>query len=74
MTNFDRDKKFAIFGWATGQTVDTTRLRLSPEQKKAAKKNSEFASLIDLAQLMTGPGFHLTGSFESLFENTIIGY
>jgi hypothetical protein len=59
MADLDRNKKFAVFGMATSQRIDSSRTHLSAEQMHAAQRNSEFASVIDLAQSMTGPGFPL---------------
>ena len=59
MADLDRNQKFAVFGMATSQRIDSSRMHLSNKQMKAARRNSEFASIIDLAQSMTGPGFPL---------------
>lgn len=58
MADFDRNKKFAMFELATSQRFDG-KFELSPQEMQAARRNSELASLIDLAQAMTGPGFPL---------------
>jgi hypothetical protein len=59
MRGSERDNKFAVFGLATSQRLDSSSFKLSPKQKKAAQRNSELASLIDLAQSLSGPGFPL---------------
>lgn len=59
MTEFGRNSKFALFNMATSKHIDSSQMHLSPQQMKAAQRTSELASLIDLAQSMTGPGFPL---------------
>ncbi|NSL23064.1 GIY-YIG nuclease family protein [Agrobacterium tumefaciens] len=59
MAEFGRNGKFALFNMATSMRTDSEQMRLSPEEMKAAQRTSELASIIDLAQSMTGPGFPL---------------
>ncbi|TAX72811.1 GIY-YIG nuclease family protein [Rhizobium leguminosarum] len=75
MPGSNRETKFALFGLATSQRFDSSELRLSPQQQQAAQRNSEFASLIDLAQSLTGPGFPLDKKlreFAREFNNRVL--
>jgi hypothetical protein len=75
MAHLGRNEKFAVFGMATSQRIDSSRMHLSADQLRAAQRHSEFASILDLAQSMTGPGFPLDKKlreFVGEFNNRVM--
>lgn len=75
MAEFGRNGKFALFNMATSMRTDSEQMRLGPEEMKAAQRTSELASIIDLAQSMTGPGFPLDSKLREFvreFNNRVM--
>jgi hypothetical protein len=75
MADLGRNDKFALFDMATSKRIDSEQMRLSPQQMKAARQTSELASIIDLGQSMTGPGFPLDRKLREFireFNNRVL--